>query len=324
MLSAFLSTLSATGKLFLFSLLGYIIFKQKILNKYYKYFLDYIIYAGLPLLILERFITTLNYKLLIQIFPVSFFGLFIILFFLFSGKFFAKHILKIKKNLIPAFLVLFAFNNHGYLPIPLFEFILPPAEAKIAHIYIFFIVIPFNLIFWSYGVHLIKKKDTKIETKQRIPVTPPTIAIIAGILLALLNTKAVIPKSIFKIWHFHSELMNYFILIVLGGGLSQYSIRMIKIDRVVLFIAMFKLICFPLLIGLIIYGLNHYFKFSYLLNLFLIIQAGMPSAGNIIVIVRKWADESILPFVFSTMIFSYAMVVLTVPLLVALVNYFFL
>lgn len=72
------------------------------------------------------------------------------------------------------------FQNAGYLPLTLAVALFPPEKAAAFQVAVFFFVFTASPFLWSVGVML-------LSGKRELPITPPFVAVIVGVLLTFLH-----------------------------------------------------------------------------------------------------------------------------------------
>ncbi len=238
---------------------------------------------------------------------------------IFAGFLFGKLILKfisVAKNKEYLFLAILGFSNVGYLPIPLMEAIFHGNALIQSQIYIFFFIIPFNLLIWSIGIPLSLNEKISFE-KFHFKITTPFVTIVVSLLLSFILGKITIPHFIEEGMNIIGESVNPAIMIMLGGAFSEFNLTKIKFDKDVLVIIVTKLILFPLIaIPLIILS-----NFNEVLKLVLLVEVSVPPAVNLVIINKRYANEKSeenLTYLLSSLVYTYIFSVFSIPLLVAL------
>lgn len=317
-LTAFKTTSLAIMEIFILGLLGFFLIKRKILS--YEG-LDgisrLVIEITLPLFIFCQFIKEFRFSLYPNwwIFPIlsivlTFLGFVISSFFIWIVK---------SPDEKRQFLSLMGFQNSGYLPLPLVAALLPSSEANQMFIYIFLFLVGFNLLVWSFGVYLLTyHKARRFEFASLF--SPPVVATLVGLLFVSLRLENLIPNFIFRPLKMVGDCTLPLAIFVVGASLAELEFGK-KINKLALFfICLTKLIILPLIIMLLL--INIKLKISYLIALLLIIEAAMPPATSLSVIIRHYKKEDYLinPAIFIGHIIS----IVTIPIFLSLFFSFYM
>ncbi len=316
-MSTFIIPFIAILKLFLVSLAGYILFRINLIKKFYNYLLFYVVDIGLPILIIGRMTLKLNYSNLNKYLFVLIAGAIIVIAGFLIGLLTAN-IFKIEKEYKSIFISLMTFTNMGYLPIPLFQAIFKGSDIIQAQLYVFLIIIPFHLFLWSIGVPLVLNRPFKLK-ELKFKFTSPFVAVLIGLIIPIFKVNPSALKPILPYFNFITESLNPLIMLMLGGAFANMNLSNIKFDRHVFLVVLAKLIIVPGIAFLIIINLN----ISLILKIFLIVEFAVPPAVNIVIINKRYGGtEKNLKFILSSMVFSYLLIILTLPFFLALINLF--
>lgn len=315
-LSVFKTTSLAIIEIFILGLLGFFLIKRKILS--YEG-LDgisrLVIEVTLPLFIFSKFIKEFRFSLYPNwwIFPIlsivlTLVGFAIASFFIWTTR---------NPNEKRQFLSLVGFQNSGYLPLPLIAALLPSVEANQMFIYLFLFLVGFNLLMWSFGVYLLTyQKNRRFEFASLF--SPPVVATLVGLLFVSLGLENSIPNFIFRPLQMVGDSTLPLAMFVVGANLAELEFDK-KINlRALFFIVLTKLIIMPLVILLILINIKT--RIAYLVALLLLMQAAMPPATSLSVIIRHYKKDDYLinPAIFIGHIIS----IFTIPILLSL--FFFL
>ncbi|MCM8774713.1 MAG: AEC family transporter, partial [Candidatus Omnitrophica bacterium] len=205
------------------------------------------------------------------------------------------------KNLRREFISMLSFQNCGYLPMNIAFFLFSPPIKKIFLVYTFLYILGFDILMWSIGSFLIFKKG---EEKFKISslFTPPILGIISALLIIILKAQKFIPQFIIDTARMIGETSFVLSMIILGGWLAKNK-SINKVDIPILAkISILKLMVIPLLFFLLI----TIYKPNPLLGLFILLQASMPSAASLPIVVnlRKANSEFTSQGVFLTHLIS--------------------
>jgi hypothetical protein len=309
-LTAFKTTGLAIAEIFILGLLGFFLIKRKILS--YEG-LDgisrLVIEIALPLFIFCKFIKEFSFSLYPNwwIFPIlsvalTVLGFAISSFFLWTTR---------NPDEGRQFISLVGFQNSGYLPLPLVAAMLPPNEAGQMFIYIFLFLVGFNLLMWSWGVYLLTyHKARRFEFGSLF--SPPVVATLIGLLCVWLKLENSLPNFVFRPLKMVGDCTLPLAIFVVGASLAEMELGKGINKPALFFICLLKLAVLPLIVLAVLIKV----KISYLIALLLLIQATMPPATTLSVIIRhyKKTDHLVSPAIFIGHIIS----ILTIPLFLSL------
>lgn len=204
------------------------------------------------------------------------------------------------------FTSLLMYQNSGYLPLALVSGLLPKDKSDVMLIYLFLFLLGFNLIIWSFGVHLlVSQQDRKFEYKSLF--NPPVIATLLSLFLILVKVDSLIPAFVLRQLKVLGGCTVPVVMLIVGGSLAQIKLSHIN-KRGMCLLVLAKLVILPLA------GLFAAVKLNlpYLIGLLVIMELAVPSATNLSVIIRHYKKEDLLisQGIFFTHIFS----IVTIPL----------
>ncbi len=313
----FLTTFLSILKLFLIAVGGYLLFKNKVINKYYKILLHYTVDFALVILIFNRFIYGLNAELFKSLKLLLIIGFGIIIFGLIIGKI-ALKIFKIADKKESLFLAVMAFANSGYLPLPLVESIFKGQELITSQIYIFFITIPLTISIWSIGVPLVLNEGINLK-RFRFRLTSPFIAVIISMVLALLNFKKIIPFPVKEGLDVISLTLSPAIMLMLGGAFSNFNLSNVRFNKDIFITILFKLLIYPALTLPLLLVSN----FNFVLKTVLLIETAVPPAVNLVIINKRFStgkSKENLSYLLSNLVFTYIFCIISMPIVLTLFN----
>ena len=215
---------------------------------------------------------------------------------------------------------LVSFQNCGYLPMNIVFFLLPSKARSTFLIYIFLYILGFNILMWSVGSFLIfKRREEKFQFKSLL--NPPILSIILSLLVVYLGLRRFIPAFILSPLKMIGQTSFVLSMIILGGWLAKSNIIIHSNMPVIIKISILKLIILPLFIfiGILYKGVVS------LLGLFIILEACMPSAASLPIVVNlRKADSEFASYgVFFTHLVSIATVPLWIGLFLAISHFNF-
>ncbi|MCF7871230.1 MAG: AEC family transporter [Candidatus Omnitrophica bacterium] len=293
-------------KLSLIACFGFILYKRRIIDKrVLKFLTSFVINFSIPCLFFSQLVkdykTVLAYP--VWIFLAASFAIFLI------GLILGILIsLGRKKNLRREFFSVVSFQNAGYLPMNIALFLFSKALRDEFLIYVFLFLLGFNILMWSIGTFFIfKRKDEPFSFKTLL--NPPVTATLAALFFIYTNSARFVPAVLLNPMEMVGETSFVLSMLVLGCWLAKVELQDIYKRWFILLEASFlKLIILPLLVFLIVLK----FELFSLFGLFIILEAAMPSAASlpIIVDIRGADSKFVSQCVFITHLFS----VVTVPL----------
>ncbi|MDD5066874.1 MAG: AEC family transporter [bacterium] len=315
----FIPTFVFILKLFGLSILGYLIFRNRFLKKYYQVLLFYTVDVSLPILIFHRMVFNLTPELLRSLNYLMAISAGLVVLGIFIGKLILKFfpVAAGKENLFCAIL---AFGNVGYLPLPLMEAILKGPDLVQAQIYIFFFIIPFNLLIWSIGVPLSLNENISLK-KFKFTLTMPFIFVVLSLALSPFVVKQWIPAWLGNGMELVGSTVNPAIMVMLGGAFSNFDLSHIQLSRDVILILLVKLVLFPLLA----FPLVLFSSFPFILKLVLIIEAAVPPAVNLVIINKRYGNQKSgdnLTYILSSLVYTYLFSIFSLPLVISLFRVF--
>lgn len=224
-------------------------------------------------------------------------------------------ILKIRPGEIKdkkAFLALTAFQNSGYLVIPLIVALLPKDRSDTLLIYLFLFLLGFNICVWSLGVYLLsarKRKGFELGTL----FTPVVLAILAGLAAVFLRIDRVIPDILIRPFRMIGECTVPLAMLVVGGCLGQINFSKPVNAKGIFYLVLAKLVLVPGLALLALYNV----RIEPLVGLLIMLEAAVPSATSLSVISRYYQSESA-DFVNHGVFWTHIISIVTIPLFLSL------
>jgi len=208
------------------------------------------------------------------------------------------------------FLSLTAFQNSGYLPLPLVAALLPRGNADTMFIYIFLFLLGFNMTMFSLGTFLLNPQPTRRFSARKM-FSPPVLAILTALLVAICGAGRFIPQALIKPAELLGRCAIPLSLLVVGGNLALMHIE--KGNRRSMTLALLvKLVFLPFFFLCVIVLLRP----PPLVSLLLVLQAAMPPAVSLSVVCRSQdcGDKLVSPAIFYGHIAS----IITIPIVLAL------
>ena len=155
-------------------------------------------------------------------------------------------------------------------------------------IYTFLYIVGFDIIFWSVGTYFIfKKKDERLKLKSIF--TPPIIATLLAVFSVYTGIAKIIPQVFLSPVKMIGDTSFVLSMLILGCWLARIDITLLRRKLlIVLEASALKLLVIPLVFLL----LTIKFDISSLFGLFIIMQAAMPSAASLPIIVNLYKADS--------------------------------
>ncbi len=314
-LEAFTGMFTAIIKIFIVAFAAAILVRKKIIKQeYIKGLSEVTVKVLLPALIFNKVTTTFDpfnttdwwiLPLAGMITPLIFL-IFIIVFYL-----------RDVKNNINKF-PLATFQNAGYLVLPIGQILYKDNFDEFA-LYVFLLILGFNIVLWSFGKFLITKTNNEAKIKFSDLITPPLIANIFALILVFIGLNNHIPGIISEPVEMLGTATVPVATFILGATIGNISFKKMPKISDLLKISFVKFIIIPAFI--ILFLLNTKIpENSPLLADFLVIQASAAPAANLIVMVRKYGGNA--QQTGSIMFVMYFAAVITMPLTIAIWNLF--
>jgi predicted permease len=213
------------------------------------------------------------------------------------------------------FLSLVVFQNSGYLPLALVAALLSGEEAAVMFIYIFLYLVGFNLLIWSVVPYFLTyHKESRFEFAKLF--SPPVLATLFGLVLVYLGVQRFIPQFIFRPLKMIGDCTLPLALFVVGASLAEVKFKQGVNKKAIFWVILAKLMIMPAIILLFLSKV----KIPYLLGLFLLIQAAMPSATSLSIIIRQSKEEDYL--INSSIFIGHIISIFSIPLFLTL--YYFM
>jgi len=300
----------AVIKLTIITVLGYYFYRKSIIDqKILNFLILFVVNFTVPFLgfshIVENLQSGMNPPPFVFILlSFAIFGISFILGYIFSFK--RSH--ELKKE----FTSIVSFQNCGYLPLSMAAFLFPENIREDFIIYTFLYVVGFDIIFWSVGTYFIfRKKGEQLKLKSIF--TPPIIATILALIFVYSGMAKFIPQVLLSPVKMIGDTSFVLSMLILGCWLARIDTASLRNKLpVVLEASALKLLAIPL----IFLFLTIKFDISSLFGLFIIIQAAMPSAVSLPIIVNLHKADS--EFVSQGVLVTHIFSIFTIPLWVGL------
>jgi predicted permease len=209
------------------------------------------------------------------------------------------------------FLSLSAFQNSGYLPIPLAAAVLPKDLLPHGLILIFVYMLVMGLIFWSAGIWLITEGSAR-DWRENIRKTanPPIITLLLGLLFLWSPVREGFKSlpALRDSLDFIGNTTIPLVMFVLGGSLREQTLIKGSGGIVAGISSLVKLAVVPAC-ALLTVG---FIPMERTFAIVLVLQAAMPAALNHIVVARKYGGN--VPLTARALFVQYLLSLATIPL----------
>ena len=219
------------GIMYSFIMVGFFLFKIKIINRNIVQKLSFIlVWIINPIIIFGQYQTEFSEEKFSRLLISFILSIFAISLGFFIGNKFTKN--SIERLGLP---------NSGFIGIPLVASII----GNHAVFYLSAYLAVFNITAYTYGIYLITKKANYISIK-RIIKNPGIISVILGIMMFIFSVR--IPLSLSFIFNFSIKVNAPLAMIILGTYIANMDIVELLKDRRIYTISFIKLIIIPLMI----------------------------------------------------------------------------
>jgi len=210
-------------------------------------------------------------------------------------------------------LALASMQNAGYLVLPVGLALFPKEFDRFA-LYCFLFILGNSLVLWSVGKFLATRGRSEMPVWRAL-LTPPLVANVAAIALALSGGKALVPEVLQRGVHLLGTAAVPVATFILGAVLGSIPFRLRAILPDAARVVLVKLVLLPLLTTAVLAwtGLG---RTNPLLASFFLIQAAAAPAVAIILQVRRYGGDE--EKIGGVMLIAYAGCLLALPFWLAL------
>ena len=203
------------------------------------------------------------------------------------------------------FTALIAFQNSGNIPLMLVTTLFSGEMMSTLYVYIFLLVIGFNVAIWTLGVSLlIKKESAGIEWDKVF--NPPFLATVITLVIIALGWQRWVPSFVVNPVGILGNCALPIAMLVVGGNLAAIDLLDVN-KKAISLVIITKLILMPLLAILVILILRLNFAFGFLV----LLEAAVPSGVTLSLISRYYHVER--KFVNQGLLFTHTACVVTLP-----------
>lgn len=291
--------------LFAAILIGYLITKLGVMDKGANKVLSaLIVNLANPLLILssvmtdERMLSNLQVLLLTGVVALCYA-------FMIGSSFLIPRILRAPQNEANIYRFMYIFSNVGYMGYPVVSALFGPGAV----FYVTVFVMLFQVLFWSYGVHLVKG-ESRFRFSLSLLKSPCIISALLAYVIYFSGMR--FPAIVRESLSFLGDMTSPLCMLVIGCSLAQMPLKTVFTRWRVYLLALVKMIAVPLLA----YGVLHLFVTNELILGVTIVILCMPVATNVpIICCQCGIDEDLgASGVFLTTLLSMA----TIPMMMQL------
>lgn len=291
-------------ELSLLVILGFVLYRKKIINDNAHNFLtNFVVNFTIPSLFFSQLvghpdiIANQNVIKLILLSVIVFFVGYVV------GLVFS---FKRNTELRREFISLLSFQNGGYIPMNIALFLSMAYQEEFL-VYIVIYLLGFDILFWSIGSFIIfRKKGDNFSYKTFF--SPPIVSKFLGLFCIYAGLYKFIPNILLSPIKAVGDLSFVLSMIVLGCFLGKVRLKGLREKLGIILETVFlKLVVVPLLFILVIIK----FKIFSLFGLFAILQAAMPSAASLPIVVNLHRADS--EFVSQGVFLSHIISIVTIP-----------
>jgi len=312
---SFYATASAMAKLFILMLVGYTVYRKKLVTSEFVDTLSrLLINIIFPSLIFYKTVSHFSFNeypfwwaLPVIAAGFSIFGMLL-------GKITVGFLKDFRSQ--KEFFCAAGFQNCGYLPMNLILFSFAGVLRDRLLIYMFLFIIGFNLLMWSI-VPFYLKSGRKMPFHPKVLLNPPVIATVLSLLWVAIFGKGTVPQVIMDPVGQLGQASFPLAMLTLGAYLCRYSAHRPAAGLPVITAVFLKLLVFPLLVLLVLCAV----RAGNDLGFFLLLEAAMPTAVSLVVVGSYTGADN--RFFSSVVFYSHLAAIFTIPLWIEIYNAIF-
>ena len=203
-----------------------------------------------------------------------------------------------------------ALQNVGYLVLPVGQILYRSQFEKFA-MYVFLLILGFNVALWTVGKMLISYQVGKTEIRLAEMITPPFVANILAMVLVFLNVQKFLPGLVMEPISILGQAAVPLGMFVLGATLGSVSLRNLPKFSDIVKLSFVKYVLLPASAVVLIIWTKLNIENQLLADV-LVIEATAAPAANLIVRVKKYGGSEHL--VASLMFIMYLEALVMMPL----------
>jgi len=308
----FSTTGTAIAKLLILSLAGYVLLRMNIVtDKGFHSLSRLVVTLTLPCLIFSNILNNFDPTALPGwwLFPLigSAVGIALLL-----AGYGISRLLKVDIQDRRCLMCMLAFQNAGYIPLPLAAALLPTGEREVVFTYIFLLIMGHSPTMWSIGAGLLSGHLRRGNIKVHNIITPPFAATILSVAFVLLGLDHFVPSLLMDTISTAGDVTIPLIMIALGGILGGLKPQGRSDYKALAILILIKLMVLPAVALLII----NIFNPTSLFGFFLIIQAASPPATALAVMGNHYGIET--DFLNRGILYSYLCAIITIPIIISI------
>ncbi len=204
------------------------------------------------------------------------------------------------------------FGNVGFFGVPLLTLLFPINPEAVVYSAVY--VCAMNMMGWSIGVYVLTGNKKFMSFKKAI-LNPPTLTLVIALPLFFAGvTLDGMPVAVSKIIGYFGDMTAPMCMIILGMRFASQPLSSLFTDLKNYFASFIKLLIFPVIVFLILWGL----PLDRMLKVTLVIMSAMPSATNTLNFAELYgADKKTSA---NTILLSTIFSILTIPLIMLLLS----
>ena len=308
------------GRLFLLTGIGFVLFRIPLLqNRVLPVLLKVLLWVGFPMYSISRIgsgwdqAVEQGWQGMAAFFAagVGMIGLQFVL-----GRFLLRRLRVLKTEYRRELLILFALHNAGYLPLPIFSVLLPEWMM----VYVFYYVVAFNLLFWTFSIPLLESGNPKFALR----ITPPLAGILLGIAMAAFGLYQALPTGVQVFLRQGGTVSLDIILVALGGALAPVSFQGWRQLRELRWLAALRMAGYPLAVSLLtailVRVLANWVEpaVATAVGFFILVEAAMPPATNTMIVTRAYGSPRQNEVIGGGMLLCYGAALVSLPVFLLL------
>ncbi len=283
--TVFTTTFSAIAKVFLVALVaGFLVRRSIIGMDKIKALSDVTVKVFLPALTFSNVITTFRPGQNPQWWILPLVGFSVPVLFMGITALFYLSDLRANMNKFPVA----SLQNVGYLVLPVGQILYPQEFDRFA-LYVFLLILGFNIALWTVGKVLVSYQVGKTELRLAEMITPPFVANVLAILMVFLGLHKFFPDIILQPIEILGQAAIPLGMFILGATLGGISLKQLPPLKDILKIAFVKYILMPAFAVFLL--LKIFPNTDSLLSDVLVIEASAAPAANLLVIVQKYGGD---------------------------------
>ncbi|MFC1480381.1 AEC family transporter [Candidatus Omnitrophota bacterium] len=308
----FYAIAAAIAKLFVLMLVGYVLYRLKIINDKFTDMLSLLLVRVVfPALIISKTITHFSFK---EYAYWWFLPLCAVVFSL-AGMLIGMVIYKFLRgfNSRKEFICSCAFQNAGYLPMNLILFAFAGALSDRLLIYTFLFIVGFNILMWSLVPLFLSGRMGK-GFKAGVLFNPPVIATVFSLVWVALAGKGSMPALVADPLRQLGQAAFPMAMLTLGAYLCRYKAHDPQNKGPIIACTIAKLLVFPALVLAVLswVPLGGDYKF------FLFLQSIMPVAVSLVIIGSYTKSDN--NFFSGVIFYTHIIAIFSIPLWLAVFN----